>query len=245
MFDPLIQRRKTTVMQRIQQAASRGYSLYISGTIPAVKAQPLADKFAQKYKIDANENQRSYRRRLQKSNTFLFMYPKKDSTDILWWLMATEGTGAIHDEERLIKIFDKHNRLTWENDYELVVLPKENSKHTVTWRMTRRCYQDWNTRIRKSIRQKYTDDKVRQSIWSLARTPGFSGIRNQVKSLYKLLAAEWNRTRKKSSVMPPLPRVNYVRGIKSETAPLSLVTRRLGLGKKPFPRIDSKTEKIE
>lgn len=238
MYDPDIQRRKTTIMQRIQQAATRGYCLYTCGTVPAKKAQTLADKFAEKYGTNLNENQRSYRRRLKKSNAFLYLYPKKNSNNFLWWLLVTEGTGLVHDEENLIKIFDKHNRLTWDNDYELVVLPKENSKHTVTWRMNRKCYQSWNDRIRKAIRQKYSNDKAKQAIWSLARTPGFSGIRKQVKRLYQLFKSEWKRTRKHTEEIPALPKVNYVRGIKSDTIPLSQIVKRMNSGKRPFPRID-------
>jgi len=240
MYDPPIQRHKTVVMQRIQQAASRGYSLFTFGTVPYKKAQAFADKIATNYKVDLNENQRGYRRRLKRANAFLFLYPKKDTDLFHWWILATEGTGAIHDKERLFSIFDKQNRLTWDNDYELVVMPKENSKHTMTWRMTRKCYQSWNDRIRKSIRQKYTDDKARQAAWSLGRAPGFSGIRLQVKRLYTIFSSEWKRTRRETDTMPTLPKVGYVRGLKSDTIPISTIVKRLEKGKRPFPRKDTK-----
>ena len=230
-------------MQRIQQAATRGYCLYTSGVVACDKAQGFADKMAAKYGVDLNENQRSYRRRLKKSNAFLYLYPKKNSDVFLWWLLVTEGVGTVHDQEKLTQISDKQSRLTWDNDYELVLLPKPNSKPTVTWRMTRPCYKQWNQRIRLAIRQRYTDDKVRQALWSLARAPGFSGIREQVKRLYQLFQGEWRRTRKKSEEQPKLPKIFYVRGLKSNTYFLTLIIKRLKSGVAPYPRIDSIKEK--
>ena len=242
MYDPPIQRHKTIVMQRIQQAATRGYCLYTYGSIPFKKAPAFADKMASKYGVDLNENQRGYRRRLKRANAFLYLYPKKDSDLLLWWLMATEGEGVVHTEESLKSIFNKHERLCWDGDYELVVMPKENSKPTITWRMTRACYKDWNDRVRKSIRQKYTDDKARQAVWSLGRAPGFSGIRSQVKRLHAVFRAEWKRTRRDTDVMPAIPSIGYVRGLKSDSIPLSVLVKRLNQGKRPFPRKDTKGE---
>lgn len=245
MYDPEVQRHKTIVMQRIQQAATRGYCLYVSGAVPHKKAQAFANKMAEQYGVNLNENQRGYRKRLNKANAFLFLYPKKDSDTFLWWLLSTEGLGVIREQETMTTIFDKHNRLTWDEDYELVVMPRADAKPTVTWRMTRSCYQGWNDRIRKSIRQKYTDDMARQAIWSLARAPGFSGIRTQVKRLYQVFSAEWKRTRRDSDAMPPLTPVGYVRGLKSDTVPLSTIIKRLEKGKRPFPRKDTKGDNNE
>lgn len=242
MYDPQIQRRKTTLMQRIQQAATRGYFYYVSGEIRANKVIGVANKFAEKYKTDINENQRSYRKRKGNANALLFLYPKKDSSNFYYWLLATDGNGEIHEQEKLIKIFDKSQRLSWDNDYELVTLPKKGSKHTVTWRMTRLCYQSWNDRIRKAIRQKYSNDLSNQAIWSLSRVPGFSGIRDQVKKLYKLFNAEWKRTRAKNEEIKKLPPIGYVRGIKSDTYPLSLIVKRQSKGLRPFP--NRKTKKV-
>lgn len=236
MYDPPIQRHKTIVMQRIQQAASRGYNLYTYGSVPYKKAPALADKFAEKYGIHLNENQRGYRKRLKRSNAFLYLYPKKDSDLMLWWLLATEGEGTVHTEEVLKSIYNKHERLTWDGDYELVVMPKDDSKPTVTWRMTRGCYKDWNDRIRKSIRQKYTDDKARQAVWSLGRAPGFSGVRSQVKRLHAVFRAEWKRTRRQTDTMPSIASIGYVRGLKSDTVALSVLVKRMNQGKRPFPR---------
>lgn len=236
MYDPPIQRYKTIVMQRIQQASSRGYSLYTSGSIHYTKVQAFVEKLAVKYGVNLNENQRAYRKRQNKSNAFLHLYPKKNSEKLLWWLLVTEGEGDVHLHESLKSVFDKHNRLVWDHDYELTVLPKKDSKPSLTWRMTRKCYEEWNDRIRKSIRQKYSDDQAKQAVWSLGRAPGFSGIRAQVKRLHSLFRSEWKRTRRATDPIPSIPPIGYVRGLRSDSIPLSSLVKRLSRGVAPFPK---------
>lgn len=240
-FDFEVERYKTAVMQRIQQAAARGYAWYTSGLVHHEKALNLCNKFARLYGVNLNENQRSYRKRKQHANSMLFIYPKKDSPYLLWWLLATDGEGEIHKNEKLISIHDNHRRLVWDDDYELVMMPKAGAKPRITWRMTRKCYQEWNDRIRKAIRQKYTDDSARQAAWSLKRTPGFGGIREQVMKLNNLFSSEWKRIRKSTEEMPSVSFVGYVRGIKSNKLSLSIVLKRMKQGKRPFPRNDDKT----
>ena len=77
MYDPAIHRRKTVVMQRIQQLSVRGYRWYIRGEVTAERALNLAAKFAEKYGVGMNENQRSYAKRKGKENAFLLMRTKK------------------------------------------------------------------------------------------------------------------------------------------------------------------------
>jgi len=240
LIDFEVERYKTTLMQRIQQAASRGYCWYTSGLVHAEKAENLTNKFSDKYGTNLNDNQRSYRRKKNIANSFLYLYPKKDSKYFLWWLLVTDGTGEVHQSENLISVHNKQSRLTWDDDYELIVLPKNNSKPSVTWRMTRKCYMNWNDRIRKAIRTKYSDDAARQSAWSLKRIPGFRGIREQVKKLNVLYKSEWKRIRKSDEGMPKLDFVGYVRGLKSNKIKLSVIVTRVRKGKRPFPRVDAK-----
>ena len=242
MYDPAIHRRKTAVMQRIQQLSVRGYRWYIRGEVRADRALNMAAKFAEKYGVGMNENQRSYAKRKGKANAFLLMYPKKNESAFLWWLLATDGDGRIHQEEHLISVTDQHHRLTWSGDYELVMLTREGkNKPVMTWRMTREGYRSWHERLRKAVRARTTNEQVKQAIWTLFRAPGFSEVRKQVKQLAFQLQKEWQRTRKEKDDMPPIPaNIGYVRGFKSDTIPLSVIVRRMKLGKRPFPRADAK-----
>lgn len=241
MFDPGIERYKTTVMQRIQQAASRGYVYFIQGYIPLNKVTSFAEKMNDRYDVGANENRRAYKKRKGLANTRLFLYPIKDEQQFRYWLLATEGEGAVHVEEKLHKIFDVHHRISFHNDYELVPVTKKGTEYSTTWRMTRQHYKEWHERVRSSVRNPYTDEFARQSLWSLNRVPGFAGIRVQAKSLLKVFHAEWKRSKHHATPLPPSKALGYVRGLKENTTPLSTVVRRLAQGRRPFPNIKTGT----
>ena len=242
MYEPIIFTKKTVVMQRIQQYTARGYCWHIQGSIPAHKALNLVAKFDQMYCIGRNDNQRSYAKKKGKANAVLFLYPVNPLEGLRWWLLATDGLGDIHTCERLIHITAAKERLHWNQDYELVMLPREGkTTPTVTWRMTRDCYQGWHSRIRIAVRDYHSRDRLKQAVWSLYRCPGFSEIRTQVKRLSWHLQKEWQRSRKPSETSPVIPKnIGYVRGISCNTIPLALVCKRMQAGKRPFPRSDKK-----
>ncbi|HEY9758898.1 MAG TPA: hypothetical protein V6C97_27260, partial [Oculatellaceae cyanobacterium] len=199
MHNPEIHRRKTVVMFRIQQVVAWGYRWYTSGTVPASKAQKLAAKFAELYRVDATESQRRYAKKQGKANAFLFLYPRKGTDEFLWWLLATDGEGEVHQRERLRLATEAGSRLRWNDDYELIVMTREGQpKASVTWRMTRENYHSWHARIRQAVRTRRTNQLVRQAIWSLYRAPGFGQVRLQVKALSFMLQKEWKRTRKQT-----------------------------------------------
>jgi len=112
LFDSEIQKRKTIVMQRLQKSVSHGYEFYIQGEIHYKKSLQFVHKMNEKYGTHFNENKRSYQRKLGKANAFLYLYPKKNTDQLIWWLVATKGEGRIHQEEKLISVFDPHQRLT-------------------------------------------------------------------------------------------------------------------------------------
>lgn len=224
-------------MQRIQQLAIRRYHWYTSGEVSYKKALKLVAKFDELYGIHCNENQRTYRRKKGIANAKLFMYLKPNTQVFLWWLLVTDGAGAVHKNEKLHLVYEQRNHLKWHEDYEMVRLNRPGKpKPVLTWRMTKVCYESWFTRMRKAIRSK-SDVDVKNTIWSLNRVPGFSELRNQVKKIRKSMHKEWQRSRKGSKVMPHMPAmVPYVRAADTETVLLSTVVSRITKGRAPFPR---------
>ena len=80
-----------------------------------------------------------------------------------------------------------------------------------TWRYTRASYDSLGVNIIEIIRVK-KDKKLKEIITQLWRSPGFSGIREQVKILQKLIITEWKRSRRENEVMPTIPaHLGYVR----------------------------------
>jgi len=193
MFDPQVHIHKTVLMQRLLDAVSRGYHFHVAGTIPLPKAQRLADKFSERYAVHRNECQRAYARSKGRANARLFLLAVPGSTDLLWWLCATSGVGSIHDEETLRDSREQRTRLRIETDYEAVRMTRRQNRGggaVWTWRMTNECSTRWRVRILLACRGPGVAE-IGPSIRSLYRTPGFSGIRQQVGELMVLARREW------------------------------------------------------
>ena len=195
MYDPMVHIHKTVLMQRMLDAVVRGHYWYVFGTIPLHKAEPMVTKFAEHYGVDLNANQRAYRKRRGRANTRLFMYAHAESTDLYWWLLATAGTGWVHEEERLLHTVKDRQRIRIDDDYELVrrTRPRAHGGGMVwTWKMTRMCYARWRERIIHACRRSEPYE-VSRAISSLCRVPGFSGVREQAGKLVALTRTEWRR----------------------------------------------------
>lgn len=238
MFDPNIQKYKTTTMQRLQDFVRTGYYHHVSGKVSAERAQLLANKFAEQYQVDVSKFVRSRRKAKGWGNAVLILYPIVDSTDFWWWLLVTEGEHSAHQKEQLCDARNKHQRVCWADEYELVrMTKKEQSKPSWTWRMTAPLETYWEQRIRKAI-SSYDDSLIKQAIWSLYRTPGFSGIRNNVGQLVKHLRGDWQRIKRGSIPLPHIPqKLNYLARLPDETYPLSTLVQRQKRGAVSwFPR---------
>lgn len=236
-FDPEIPRYQTVAMQRLLDGVTSGYCHHTGGIVPAAKASALADKFHDLYGIGITRNQRAYRKIRGMANARLMLYPHLDEAPgFRWWLLTTPGSGPIHERERLKDVTVASERLCWGDRFELVHLPRPGVPARWTWRMTREEYQAWHERIRIAVRHRDSDDLVQQLIWSLFRIPGFGGLRDQVKLLRRQLVKEWQRSRRASAPMPPVPAfIGYVRRAGCESYPLSLIQQRMVQGLRPFP----------
>lgn len=234
MTDLAVYRYKTACMQRIQNLVVKGYSRYTSGVVEYTKALKLVAKFEDLYGIHLNENQRFYRKKQGLSNSKLIMYPKPNAQEFLWWLLVTEGNGKVELLEQLQEVTGSSSRLQWFDDYEIIMLMREGrAKPNITWRMTKQCYNAWNTRIRHAIRSR-SNENLKQTLWSLHRVPGFSELRIQVKQLRHFIFKEWKRSR--SDDLPVLPKiVTYVTNADTSSVPLSQIVRRMQMGLRPFP----------
>ena len=167
---------KTVLMQRLLDAALRGYVWHTSGTIPIHKAERLAAKFAERYHIDYNNNQRAYAKRKGRANARLLVLHQDGDTDLHWWLLATKGGGEVHTEEHLLDATLSRERIRIADDYELLPLTKPRTHGggtTWTWRMTRACYARWCNRVRMAGRYP-SPREARSAVQSLHRTPSLS-----------------------------------------------------------------------
>jgi hypothetical protein len=240
MYDPTVQRFKTTTMQRIQDFVRAGYFYHASGTVSAARAPALAQKFAEKYHVGISKHARARRKNKGEGNAVFMLYPIDATTDFRWWLLVTDGEHPAHKFERLLNAREKHQRVSWGDEYEIVRATKAGQKTTSwTWRMKAEAFEAWQQRIRKAVASSARDDThLRQAIYSLYRTPGFSGIRKQVGQLVKALRGDWKRIRKAGEPLPNLPTaLGYLRRLPDDVTPLSILVARQQQGTTGwFPR---------
>ena len=147
----------------------------------------------------------------------------------LWWkphadavvfaLLLTPGQHAARQLEKLRDSGERNDRITL-GDYELVQRPREGRASPAwTWRLTDEAYQGWRARVLEVVRTG-NDYVVRQLIDDIMATPGFAGVREQVKKLKALLRAEWAR-RRGGQAAPELPRQRFVQRLENKGSRLN------------------------
>jgi len=206
--NPFILTKKTVFMQRIADLVRTGHNLYVQGVIPLEKAGFLAAKFEQRFQVERNKLEASRARKRGEHSARLLFWLSDESEQVHWILLFCPGS-VIDESEKWRYALSDLIQLT---GYQLVRLTKSGADHPVwTWRYTRSRYDELREAVVQAIRRK-RDDELRQLIHTLWRSPGFSGIREQVKKVGDLIRSEWKRTRGKNETMPEIPaRLGYVR----------------------------------
>jgi hypothetical protein len=223
MYNPQVHVHKTVLMQRLLDSVSRGYCWHTSGSVPLNKAQRLSNKFAERYGVHRNANRRAYAKRKGQANTRLFLWHKESSTHLLWWLLVTEGEGTVHDEEQLYDASNRRHRIRIDDDYELIRRVRPSNKgggEVWTWRMTHLCIEQWEARLLNASRS-HNPTVMTQTLGSLYRTPGFSGVRHQVGKLVQQARKLWMRHHASLDAFQLPPRLPYVERIKDTSVSLS------------------------
>ena len=217
--NPFVFTKKTVFMQRISDAVVNGAVRYIQGTIPVSKAGFFASKMKERYEYDLSYKEASRKRKLGYATAkLLFWHPEKGCETLNWILLVTNGKfkdGVGLDEDWLDPKY-KGGRISVTN-YRLTRIPSTfDTKPRWSWRYTRASYDGLRNDIVNAIRTK-NDERLRQLIYSIYKSPSFGGVREQVKSLVSLIKEEWKRTRGSKEGMPEIPKVlGYVRRLEDK-----------------------------
>lgn len=94
---------------------------------------------------------------------------------VSWLLLATEGAGPIHEEERLRPLLETP-RLNWLG-YELV-RHSSRGRASWTWRRTKQEMADLYALLGEQLNRRQMP-AVEQSLVRISRQPGFAGVREQ------------------------------------------------------------------
>ena len=201
-YDPLVFDRKTVFMQRIADQVRRGYRWYATGEVRLDRTQALVAKFARLYNVHLHRNQKLRERASGLASADLLLWQPHTDT-IVFCLLVTPGPHAARSLEKLMDASAKDSRLTL-GDYELVQRPRTGSDRAAwTWRLTNEAYEGWRLRALEVCR-KGNDFEVQQFIASIHATPGFAGVREQVKKVKALFRVEWKRRRPDGVTVPAL-----------------------------------------
>lgn len=217
--NPFVITKKTVFMQRISDATSKGAVRYIQGTVPVLKAGFFAAKMKERYEYDLSYQQASRQRKLGYATVKLyFWHSARGNKDLHWILLATNGKfkNDVGQDEKWRDPTHKQERIAVTN-YVLVRNPTTfDSKPRWTWKYSRASYDAFRHNIVDSIRSK-DDEKLKQTVHTLFRSPSFSGVRDQVKRVVQLITDEWKRTRSPTEMSPEIPKtLGYVRRLEDK-----------------------------
>lgn len=214
-------------MQRCSEFARKGYHYYTTGEVSVEKVTTLVRKFSDFYRTDQNKDARYRRKKAGLGNAELLLY-QLNGTTFKFVLMVTDGEHPAHHVEKLRDVRDPFTALQI-TGYEMVRATRPNFDSPAwTWRMTDETYTNWRTRFIGEIRH-HADLELMESWFTLHKSPGFAGIRQQVFKIQKLARAELARKGRKAEQKVLLNREcrsYYTRLVKAETQPLSAVLKR-------------------
>jgi hypothetical protein len=214
--------KKTSFMQRIADLVRSGHTRYTMGTIAIGKAAHLADKFSSMYTVNLPRLQAGRRREKGEATARLLWWYDENKPEILTWiLLVTEGQLMLDGQEKWQDPLESKQRIHL-TGYELVRINKPTEPKPVwTWRYDKQRLEDLRYEVVKAIRQRHDHD-LERLIAMLWKSPGFAGIREQVKAVGLLIKTDWKRIRKDGEIMPELPKhLGYVQRLADKGKKLS------------------------
>ena len=157
-------------------------------------------KFARLYGVHLHRNQKLRERANGLASADLLLWQPHTDT-LVFCLLLTPGPHVARNLESLYDAAGRNPRLTL-GDYELIQRPHPGRERAAwTWRLTGQAYEGWRLRA-LDVCRRGNDFEVRQFIESIHATPGFAGVREQVKKVKSLFRAEWLRRRPDGQICP-------------------------------------------
>ncbi|QLG88558.1 hypothetical protein HQ393_10060 [Chitinibacter bivalviorum] len=214
--------KKTSFMQRIADLVRSGHRRYVMGTISNEKAPFLVEKFTRLYDVNLPRLKACRRREKGSATARLLWWHDENRPAILTWiLLVTDGDLLIDGLEKWQDPTEPKHRIRL-TGYELVRITKRTEPKPVwTWRYDKERLQDLRNEVVIAIRQRHDHD-LERLIALFWKSPGFAGIRDQVKAVGMLIKTDWKRTRKDGETMPAIPKhLGYVQRLADKGKPFS------------------------
>lgn len=167
----------SAALTRVLNFVPRGYCRAFSGAVAPEKVPQLAAKFDRLYGIADSPSQRHTRKRAGRASAVLVLYAPPGAPLVHWLVLCTEGSGL---EGEALTALDKKPWLELAG-YELV---RHNGAGRVswTWRRPKAQMAEHHNMLRHLCGSQRWD-AVGSYLASLARQPGFHGVRGQTFAL--------------------------------------------------------------
>lgn len=196
---------KRAAMRILLETVQRGSRYWTGGEIAPGKALNFAQKMAQRYRADATQAQRAYAKSKGVANTALVMFAE-DPKSIRYWLLATPGSGAVHEQEQLRDTHERRGALTWGDQYQLehVQRPRAHGGgRSWTWKLTQTRFDLLEASMRRYAaapgRAGERTDDLDALVAAILRMPGFYGVRHQQMELLRIGREVWERSHRDHS----------------------------------------------
>ncbi|WP_152603127.1 hypothetical protein [Methylotenera versatilis] len=210
---------KAAAMSYLQLLVSTGYRNWTCGVMHFSKAEAFASKMNSLYGVEATQSQRETLKKKGKAAAKLVIFPHdKDKTKVMYWLLATPGSGLTHEREKLSDALKVP--LTWRDQYHLTQIQrdrKQGGKITWTWQMQKEYFKD---QLAMSKGAADSGEQALKDYFSrIGHMPMFSGIRDQVIDLNDYGRKTWNKKRKSAYPqvlpvkLPTMPRIEVFKDL--------------------------------
>ena len=199
----------TAAIRYLMECVVAGYIFFTAGRLAAAKVPVFCAKMHERYSVLASRNARAWARQKGRANARLVLVPADDGKpagEWLFWLLATAGTGPVHESETLSDARSPDTRIGWPKNYgrdglqdwhpmyTLSARPVHSVKrgviHRLTWTMSPRFYeqmQAWVQRAAGRARSSTGKDTthLQKAVEALRRLPGFKSVREQKRQMLR------------------------------------------------------------
>lgn len=214
-------------MQRLADAARRGYIYYFAGVVPARKARQLRRKFQEQFNVDEHRNVRARRRARGEAAALMIMHElpaqpeftsERKEAHIGWVVMLTEGEHAAYWRGENIRVATEDDQRLTIGQFQMLRRTRPAStapSPSWTWSLTKTAYGSWRERVIRSARGDHTESPTRL-LAELYKLGSFRGIRSDIGRIVGLYRREWKKRRRRGDSFPSLPRLRYVQRLPNE-----------------------------
>ncbi len=204
---------RSSMMQRIQDAVENGYLYFVQGTVKHEKAVCVLDKLIERYKTNQTPTQRlrAYEKGESLVQLFAYISPTEPEKGLDFYLLHRPAQGQkcpTISSEPWKTATNRQTRIE-SRGYELVRVPNERTHKSSktplkpyrwTWRYNAERLEQFEQKLKRCALRN-SEEEYRSLFDTLKKTLGFSGSREQAKTMLIRLEMNWRRI---SSQEPPI-----------------------------------------